>query len=189
MATLHSLEKENLELIAKELGSWVVYIKDNSLQESCTTAHSMELCTMSVECLHDLSKSSAECLHATGTWHIQVRTNAGVEYFARTARPDGKAWKIYSFYGPGLARDIDNGLSQLDKMFDDSFKIRVVEIPPYLITGLTLEKEDVLHVYIAAMAPGLPLEVGRVYGFNDLRRRLMEVAPVRGRKVKKQVRK
>ncbi|MBN9382258.1 MAG: hypothetical protein J0H74_15925 [Chitinophagaceae bacterium] len=185
MATLHLLEKEELKQIADELGSWVGYMQQPLPRDSFGVAQSIEVCTISYSDLRNSEKSAQACLQTNGIWHIQVWTRDSPDYYARVSHgQDGKGWQVNSLYGPGTARKIDAALRQVDKQFEDAYNIRLVEIPAYYITGLTLEKGEELLVYIISTPPGLPVKPGTAYPFEDLRRILHEVAPVRGVNIK-----
>jgi|GEM_PF-4527350 len=177
MAKFIFLQPEELQQIATKLATWMPPMVS---WNSCMIAESLELYTVDMSDLNS-AKSARDCLRSTGIWHIQIRIDQTAAYFARVARVgNSNEWKVNAVYGPGLPIKIDTALTWIDQYIHDDFVVSIFELADYFITGLTLEKGDDIRVYIVSTVPGLKVETGKLYRFDEMRGLLVHQAPVHG---------
>jgi len=177
MATFQFPDVPDLQKIANALGPWIRPRRDLVPQyvEKVLQVYFVDLKDLRSD------KSARECLTDSGIWHIQILADDQAASFARGSKPHNQeGWNIHVVSGPSDAKAIANALDHVHDNFPDKYVVKILEIPAYFITALTLEDGDDIQVYIVDAAPGIGLEISSTYPFDRMRKILSTRDPVRG---------
>jgi hypothetical protein len=175
MANFNFLPDRDLYKIADKLGTWMPKMDSWT---SCQTSESTEMFTIdAADLLSD--KTADECLQKMNCWQVQVLVSGKPSLVVRVGR-SGDSWQVYSMYGEEFAIAMDKALSWIDANVHDEYNVKMFQIPAYYVSGLLFEKGDDVHVYIVKAAAGMPIQVSRVYTFDEMRKILATRLPING---------
>ena len=138
MAHVDRLPEEILEMVASQLGEFLVDLGDPSIREAekVELAETLPVWMIPLDKLQEGAAPLRELTVDTGRWHHQVKVDGRPTVFARSRRlGQGSGWRITGAFWSEIAARVDSSIGWVDESLDGDPLVRILAVPSYHLTA------------------------------------------------------